>query len=252
MMHMKALISGATSGIGRDMAMILSHMGYDLVIASRDTKKMQQVQKKLPTAVEIITVDLSCAKDCYKLYDMVTEQDIEILINNAGFGAFGKFWEIALEKELNMIDLNIKAVHILTKLFVKYFKERNKGYLLNVASSAAFLPGPLMATYYATKAYVLRLTEAIKKELEKEGSDVKISVLCPGPVDTAFHERANVAFRLKGMKSKTVAKYAIKKMLEGQMIIIPGLTMKLAYMGERFLPKKALLCCVYHFQNKKG
>ena len=109
-----------------------------------------------------------------------------------------------LEKELNMIDLNIKAVHLLTKLFIQYFRQKNSGYLLNVASSAAFLPGPLMATYYATKAYVLRMTEAVWKELQKENSNVKISVLCPGPVDTAFHERANVSFSLKGMKSRKV------------------------------------------------
>ena len=252
MINMKALITGATSGIGRDMAALLSHMGYDLIIASRNTHKMKQVQKKLPTAVEIITVDLCCAEDCYQLYEAVKEQEIDIVINNAGFGAFGPFSDIALEKELDMIDLNIKAVHILTKLFIKYFKERNKGYLLNVASSAAFLQCPLMATYYATKAYVLRLTEAVRKELEKEGSAVKISVLCPGPVDTAFCERANVSFQLKGMKSKRVAKYAIEKMLKGQMIIIPGKAMQLARIGERFLPERALLCIAYHIQHKKG
>lgn len=249
---MKALITGATSGIGRDFAVLLSQKGYDLIIASRDTKKMKQVQKKLCTNVQIITVDLSCEKDCYKLYDMVKEQDIDIVINNAGFGAFGQFWDIPLQKELNMIDLNIKAVHILTKLFVQYFRKKQKGYIMNVSSSAAFLAGPLMATYYATKSYVLRLTEAVYKELQKQNSNIKISVLCPGPVDTAFNERANVSFSLKGMKSKTVAKYALKKMFEGKMLIIPGITMKITHIGERFLPEKLLLSCAYHFQNKKG
>lgn len=249
---MKALITGATSGIGRDFAVLLSQKGYDLIIASRNTKKMKQIQKKLYTNVQIITVDLSCEKDCYKLYDIVKEQDIDIVINNAGFGAFGQFWDIPLQKELNMIDLNIKAVHILTKLFVQYFRKKDKGYIMNVSSSAAFLAGPLMATYYATKSYVLRLTEALYKELQKQNSNIKISVLCPGPVDTAFNERANVSFSLRGMKSKTVAKYALKKMFKGKMLIIPGITMKITHIGERFLPEKLLLSCAYHFQNKKG
>jgi hypothetical protein len=248
----KALITGATSGIGRDFAVLLSQKGYDLIIASRNTKKMKQIQKKLYTNVQIITVDLSCEKDCYKLYDIVKEQNIDIVINNAGFGAFGQFWDIPLQKELNMIDLNIKAVHILTKLFVQYFRKKDKGYIMNVSSSAAFLAGPLMATYYATKSYVLRLTEALYKELQKQNSNIKISVLCPGPVDTAFNERANVSFSLRGMKSKTVAKYALKKMFEGKMLIIPGITMKITHIGERFLPEKLLLSCAYHFQNKKG
>ena len=249
---MKALITGATSGIGRDFAVLLSQKGYDLIIASRNTKKMKQIQKKLYTNVQIIAVDLSCEKDCYKLYDIVKEQNIDIVINNAGFGAFGQFWDIPLQKELNMIDLNIKAVHILTKLFVQYFRKKDKGYIMNVSSSAAFLAGPLMATYYATKSYVLRLTEALYKELQKQNSNIKISVLCPGPVDTAFNERANVSFSLRGMKSKTVAKYALKKMFEGKMLIIPGITMKITHIGERFLPEKLLLSCAYHFQNKKG
>ena len=249
---MKALITGASSGIGRDMALLLSKKGYDLIIASRNTQKIEQVQKRLSTHVEIITVDLSNTEDCYKLYNIVKQQDIDVVINNAGFGAFGNFWDIPLQKELNMIDLNIKAVHILTKLFVDYFRQKNKGYIMNVASSAAFLPGPLMSTYYATKAYVLRITEAVYKELQKENSNVKISVLCPGPVNTEFNKRANVSFSLKGMKSKDVSKYALKKMFEGKMIIIPGLTMKIAYIGERFLPEKVLLSCAYHFQNKKG
>ena len=244
---MKALITGATSGIGRDFAVLLSQKGYDLIIASRNTKKMKQIQKKLYTNVQIITVDLSCEKDCYKLYDIVKEQNIDIVINNAGFGAFGQFWDIPLQKELNMIDLNIKAVHILTKLFVQYFRKKDKGYIMNVSSSAAFLAGPLMATYYATKSYVLRLTEALYKELQKQNSNIKISV-----VDTAFNERANVSFSLRGMKSKTVAKYALKKMFEGKMLIIPGITMKITHIGERFLPEKLLLSCAYHFQNKKG
>jgi len=117
-MSMKALITGATSGIGRDMAVILAKQGIDLIIASRDTKKMQALARRLPVNVKTITVDLSKESDCYYLYNEVKGENIDILINNAGFGAFGYSWEVSLETELNMIDLNIRAVHILTKLFL--------------------------------------------------------------------------------------------------------------------------------------
>ncbi len=248
---MKALITGGTSGIGRDMAVILSHKGYDLILASRNTEKMERMKRKLKTEVQVITVDLSKKEDCYRLYEEVKDQEIEIVINNAGFGAFGKFWEIPLATELNMLDLNVRAVHILTKLFLKDFKKRNRGYILNVASSAAFLPGPLLAAYYATKAYVLRLTEAIYEELRHEKSHVYVGALCPGPVDTGFNERANVRFSLPGMKSRKVAAYGLKKMFERKLVIIPGITMKAAYYGEKLLPEKVLLQAAYRMQKKK-
>ncbi|NLK37268.1 MAG: SDR family oxidoreductase [Epulopiscium sp.] len=248
---MIALITGATSGIGRDMAVILSRQGYDLILASRNTAKMKQLQKRLKTSVEIVTVDLSKEEDCRRLYDTVKEKEIDLLINNAGFGVFGKFHETSLEKELNMIDLNIRAVHMLTKLFLQDFRKRNRGTILNVSSSASFFPGPLLASYYATKAYVLRLSLAIYEELRREGSNVQISVLCPGPVDTGFNERANVRFSLKGMNSRKVAAYALKKMQEGKLVIIPGFTMQAAYYGRRVIPLKLLLKGTYHMQKKK-
>lgn len=248
---MIALITGATSGIGRDMAAILSKQGYDLILASRNKAKMKQLQKRLDTHVDIVEVDLSKAEDCYRLYETIKEKEIDLLINNAGFGVFGKFSETSLEKELNMLDLNVRAVHILTKLFLQDFRKRNRGTILNVASSAAFLPGPLLAGYYATKAYVLRLTEAVYEELRKEGSKVQVSALCPGPVNTGFNERANVRFSLKGMSSRKVAAYALKKMQQGKLIIIPGFTMQAAYYGRRFLPLKLLLRGAYYMQKKK-
>lgn len=248
---MKALITGATSGIGREMAVALAHRGYDLILASRNTKKMEQIKRRLPVHVRIITVDLSREDDCFRLYEMVKGEDIDILINNAGFGAFGRFPEIPLETELNMLDLNVRAVHILTKLFLADFRKRDTGCILNVASSAGFLPGPLMASYYATKSYVLRLTEAIYEELRREGSHVQISALCPGPVETGFNERANVRFSLRGLSARKVAAYGIKGMQAGRPVLIPGIGMKLAYIGEKFLPEKALLRVAYHAQKKK-
>lgn len=248
---MKALITGASGGIGRDMALILSRMGYDLILVSRDVGKMEQVKKHLKTDVQIISADLSVERDCFELYEAVKEQDIDILVNNAGFGAFGRFWEIPLEKELNMLDLNVRAVHILTKLFLSDFRKKDRGYILNVSSSAGFLAGPLMATYYATKNYVLRLTEAIYEELRKDGSHVHICALCPGPVNTGFNDRAGVRFALKGMRSFDVAKYAIDGMFAKRVVMIPGVAMKVAHVGEKFMGEKALLKVAYFFQHKK-
>lgn len=248
---MKALITGATSGIGRDMALVLSRMGYDLILASRNTEKMEQVKRKLPTKVSIITVDLSVEADCYRLYDTVKDQEIDILINNAGYGGYGHFWESPLAQDLNMLDLNVRAVHILTKLFLADFRQRDQGYILNVASSAGFLPGPMMSTYYASKNYVLRLTEAIFEELRRDESNVHVSALCPGPVDTDFNRRANVNFSIGGMKSMDVARYAIEKMFEKRAVILPGKLMKLTYVGEKFLSEEALLRFVYKIQHQK-
>lgn len=248
---MKALITGATSGIGREMAVVLAQMGCDLILASRNTKKMKQLKRRLPVQVRTVTVDLSREKDCFLLYEAVKGEGIDILINNAGYGAFGRFSQIPLETELNMLDLNVRAVHILTKLFLADFRGRDKGYILNVASSAGFLPGPLMASYYATKSYVLRLTEAIYEELRREGSHVRVSALCPGPVETGFNERANVRFSLRGLSARRVAAYGIKGMLRGRAVLIPGIGMKLAYFGEKLLPETALLCVAYHAQKKK-
>ena len=140
---MKALITGATSGIGREMAKILAARGVDLIIASRDEQRMRHIAKRLPVAVRTIAVDLSKAEDCYRLYDAVKAEEIDILINNAGFGAYGATWDVPLETELNMLDLNVRAVQILTKLFLADFRKRGSGRILNVASAAGFLAGLL-------------------------------------------------------------------------------------------------------------
>ena len=162
------------------------------------------------------------------------------------------FTETDNNRELEMIDLNIRAVHLLTKLFLKDMKRRNQGYILNVASSAAFYPGPLMATYYATKAYVLRLTQAIYYELKKEKSKVVVSCLCPGPVDTNFNKVANVHFSVKPMKSEKVAKYAIDQLLnKHKLVIVPGFKMKCAHFFSRFVSDKTLMRFAYRIQKKK-
>ena len=246
---MKALITGASSGIGRDMARELSKKGYDLVLVARDLDKLNEVKKELEAKIEIVCMDISNVDNCKKLYEQY--KDIDILINNAGFGDCGYFYKTNLEKEISMINTNIVAYHVLTKLYLQDMKQKNSGKILNVASIAGFMPGPLMATYYATKNYVVRLSEAIREELNKEKSKVQISILCPGPVDTNFNKVADVEFALKGLSSEYVAKYGIKNFLKGKFYIIPGWKIKLAKIGCKIAPTNIVSKISYNMQKRK-
>ena len=248
---MKALVTGASSGIGRDMARILSEKGYDLIVVARRRDRLENLQKELKTGVQIIPADLSDEKSCFDLYEQTCGEKPDILINAAGFGLFGAFAETDLQRELQMISVNIRALHILTKLFYRDFVKRDSGYILNVASSAAFQPGPLLSSYYASKAYVLRLTEALAEELRRSGSHVYIGALCPGPVQTEFDSVADVRFSVKGLSSMFVADYALRKMFARKTVIVPGSTMKAARFIERFLPEKAIVRAAYHMQKRK-
>lgn len=248
---MKALITGASSGIGADMARYLVSLGHEVILVARRKAKLDKLAKELGDKAEVIVMDVSSTYNCMDLYSKLKKEKIDILINNAGFGLFGEFVNSSIDKELDMIDLNVKTVHTLTKLFLKDFKKRDSGYILNVASSAGFLPGPLMSTYYATKAYVLHLTEAISEELKVSGSNVKISALCPGPVETEFDKVANVSFNSRYMKSDVVAKYAIDKMLKGKRVIIPGFKMKMAIFFMKFVPRNILAKITYNIQKRK-
>lgn len=250
---MKAVITGASSGIGTDMARILSQMGYDLIITARREDRLKKLAGELPTNVTVIPADLSKAENCLEFFEKIKDEDFDFAINNAGFGIFGDFSETALETELDMIDLNVTALHILTKKFLEYFEKKGSGRILNVASSAGLMPGgPLMSSYYATKAYVVSLSRGIYEELRKKKSPVKISVLCPGPVNTEFNSVAGVSFSLKGLDSYETAKYAIKKTLKNKTIIIPGLSIKLAYIMNRLAPSKIALRIAYKIQKKKS
>lgn len=248
---MKALITGASSGIGLDMARYLAQKKYELILVARNREKLEQIQKTLPTKVTIIVADLANEQKVKELYVVTKKENIDILINNAGFGDFGYFTETDLNKELEMINTNIKALHILTKFFLRDMEQRNSGYILNVASSASFQPGPLMSTYYATKSYVYQLTEAIYYEQKKKKTNVHISVLCPGPVKTNFNNVAGVKFGIKPQSSTFVAKYAINQMLANKMLIIPGFKMKCAKFFSRFVSDKFLLRITYRIQKKK-
>lgn len=246
---MNALITGASSGIGRDIAKELNRRGYNLILVARDEKKLEEVKKELKTNVETVSMDISDINNCLKLYEKY--KDIDILINNAGFGDCGDFSETKLEKDISMINTNIVAYHTLMKLYLKNMEEKNKGIILNVASIAGFMPGPLMATYYATKNYIVRISEAIKEELKRKKSKVQISILCPGPVNTNFNKVANVEFALKGLSSEYVAKYAVKKMLKGKFYILPGWKIKLAKIGCKYAPTNLVAKICYNMQRRK-
>ena len=248
---MKALITGASSGIGEAMAKYLSSLGYDLILIARNKEKLQSLRNELKTDVKIIAADLSLESKIKEIYVLCKNDNIDILVNNAGFGLCGRFDELDLNSELEMIDVNIKAVHILTKLFLKDMKKRNSGYILNVSSSAGFQPGPLMATYYSTKAYVTRLTTSIYEELRREKSKVFISCLCPGPVNTNFDKVANVRFAMRGLNKDFVAKYAIDMMFKKKLIIVPGFKMKFILFMSRFASTKFIAKIVYKIQRRK-
>ena len=247
---MKALITGASSGIGKEMAIYLSEKGIDVVLVAREKEKLEEVQSKIKTKSEIICTDLSDIENCMNIYRKI--KNVDILINNAGFGAFGDFAKTDLNTELNMINLNVCAVHTLTKLYLEDMYEKNSGYILNVASIAGFMPGPHMATYHATKAYVLKFTQSIYEEVKEQSKNIKISALCPGPIETPFLDRANVQFKTKVMTAKEVAKCAIENMFKGKYMILPGRNNKMIRILSKIVPDKIIGKIVYNSEEAKS
>ena len=248
---MKALITGASSGIGRELARLLAADCDRLVLAGRDTERLEKLKKELSRRpglqVTTVSADLNRPENCVRLHD--DHPDVDLLVNNAGFGDFGPFCDTSLEKELRMIDTNIRAMHILMKLYLQDMVKRDRGQILNVASIAGFFPGPLMATYYATKAYVVRLSEAVRQELRARGSGVRISVLCPGPVATNFERTANIAFQFNGTDARKVARYALDHL--DRFYIVPGAPFRIARRLGRLLPPAAAASAVYLLQSRR-
>ena len=249
---MKALVTGASSGIGYDMSCYLASKNIDLIVVARRKDRLESIKEKYPNvSIRVIEMDLSEYKNLSSLVEKVKDEDIDILINNAGFGLFGTFDKTDIDTEMKMIDVNIRAVHYLTKVFLKQFIKKDRGYILNVASSAGFMAGPKLSTYYATKNYCLRISQAIYQELKEMNSKVHISVLCPGPVDTEFNTVAHGEFKTKAATSEYVAKYAIDQMFKNKLIIIPTIKMKLAIFFIRFVPTKLLLGITSSIQERK-
>ncbi len=248
---MKALVTGASSGIGYEISKYLAKRGYDIIVVARNRQALENLKEEIKTNVQIVCMDLSVVDNCVKLYENFKDENIDVLINNAGFGMYGNFDILDMNKEIEMINVNILACDILTKLFLKDMKKRDAGYILNVGSIAGFMPGPLMSSYYASKSYVVKLTQAIRKELKKSKSGVSVSVLCPGPVNTNFNSIAGVKFAVRPLSSEYVAKYAVDMMFKKKLVIVPGFTIKLARFFSKFTPDNILAEITYYIQTKK-
>ena len=248
---MRALITGASSGIGRDISKELARRGYDIVIVARSEDKLNELKNEITNVqVEVIAMDISNLDNCKELYEKVGY--VDILVNNAGFGLFGKFNTTDINREMEMVDLNVKSLHFLTKLFLKDMVEKDKGYILNVSSIAGHLPGPFMSTYYATKHYVFNLSESINEELKKDRSHVRVGTLNPGPVETNFNKVANVKFNLISLTSEYVAKYTVDKMLKGKTDITPGFGVRCTRFFAKVVPDTLMAKIVYNTQKKRG
>lgn len=248
---MKALITGASSGIGREFAYQLANEGYDIIITGRRQERLEEIKKNIKNVnVDVYACDLSKEEDCYKLFKEFP--DIDLLVNNAGFGVFGEFSKTDLDAEIEMINLNIKALHILMKLYLQRMEEKNSGNIINVASSAAFFPGPMFSSYYSSKAYVYRMTLAIYEELRRKNSKVRVSVLCPGPVDTEFNSVAGVKFGLSAVTVDYVVRYTLKMLKKKKTVITPSLSIKLTRILSKIVPDKIASRAVYKIQKAKN
>jgi uncharacterized protein len=253
------LITGASNGIGYELARLFAKKKYSLVLVSSDEEKLNKAAKNIKdefdTFVKVIVKDLrkiNSAKEIYKELNKETIK-INILVNNAGFGLFGKFDDTNLEKEIDMIQVNNISLTQLTKLFLKDMIERKDGKILNVASTAAFQPGPLMAVYYATKSYVLSFSEALAEELK--GTGVSVTTLCPGPTKTGFEKRADLEdsklFKsIKVMESKDVARIGYEGLMKNKRVVIPGFTNNVMANAPRFVPRNFVTSAVKKVQEK--
>ena len=248
---MIALVTVASSGIGRDIARELVARGWDVIIVARRIERLHELKNELGSHAKCIRCDVSRIEECKKLHEVIQPQNIDMLVNCAGFGACGFFDETDLDTELEMINTNLVAVHVLTKLFLVDFIRKNRGYILNVASIAGFFAGPYMAAYYATKNYVVSMTGAVSEELHQKKSRVKISALCPGPVDTEFNDVARVKFSSKPITSRMAAKQGIDGVMKGKTYIVPAVKIKMLRFVKRLLPDRMITHFCFGFQKKK-
>lgn len=258
---MYALVTGASAGIGMEIAKYLSILGYDLILTARSEDKLQDLRKTIlkrfpDRTVLVIPADLSKREECFRLYkeacERAGEENMEFVANNAGKGVYGLFLETDLDAELELIDLNVASVHILSKLFLRDMVRRGHGTLMNVGSCAGFMSGPTFSSYYASKNYVVRLTEAIHEELRRAKSPVKVSCLCPGPTDTAFNKNSGVAVSGKQIKSAQVAREGVDGALKGKMIVIPGKKMPAVVRASSLMGEHLSTRLNYRLQVKKA
>jgi len=245
-----ALITGASSGIGLELAQRFARNDYELVLVARNRQRLEQIAAELKR-VKVIAKDLALSLAPEEIHQEVPK--IDVLVNNAGYTVFGKFAETPLAEELSMMQVNMTALVSLTKLYLPQMIAAGNGRILNVASTAAFQPGPLMAIYYATKAFVLSFSEAIANELE--GTGVTVTALCPGPTATGFQERGKMqnSGLVKGKKimdARTVAEVGYRALMAGKPVVIPGLKNQLLAQSIRVSPRRVVTKIVRAMQNE--
>ncbi len=255
-----ALVTGASAGIGAEIAGYLASKGYDLILTARSRDRLQKVKRKIikmfpEREILVIPADLTSKEECFRLHREACEkagrENIDFVVNNAGMGVYGRFLETDLNRELDLIDLNVRSVHILSKLFLRDLVKKGDGVLLNVGSCAGFTSGPTFSSYYASKNYVVRLTEAIHEELRRAKSPVRVCCLCPGPVDTAFNDNAGVKVSGKQISARQAAVEGVDGALKGKMLVIPGKKMKLVTIGSHLLGEHLSTKLNYLIQVKK-
>ncbi|MDF5734830.1 MULTISPECIES: SDR family NAD(P)-dependent oxidoreductase [unclassified Nostoc] len=241
-----ALITGAASGIGYQLTQIFARHSYNLVLVDKNEQKLTEIIDEFPQKfgifVKIFVKDLSIPTSPEEIFTELQQASIKIdvLVNNAGFGTYGVFNETDLTLELKMLQVNMVSLTHLTKLFLKDMVEQNYGKILNVASAAAFQPGPLMAVYFATQAYVLSFSEAIANELE--GTGISVTVLCPGPTASEFQQTAamgdsKIANVKRMMDTKTVARIGYQGLMTNKIVVVPGMRNKILTESVRFTPR---------------
>jgi short-subunit dehydrogenase len=243
---MAALITGASVGIGRELAKIFAERGHDLVLVARNREQLetvaQECESKGQIKARVLAKDLSLASSPREIFDELMRENVvvDVLVNNAGVGTHGLFADIDLDADLRLLQVNIVALTAMTKLFLREMLSRGKGRIMNVASTAAFQPGPLMATYYASKAYVLSFSEAVAQEVAGRG--VSVTALCPGPVETEFQKRAGIEgsrlFKSAAMNPRRVALAGYRGMMQGHRIVMPGVSNRIVSFANRLVPRR--------------
>ncbi|HEX7312682.1 MAG TPA: SDR family oxidoreductase [Pyrinomonadaceae bacterium] len=255
-----ALVTGASGGIGEELARLFAADGHDLVLVARSRDKLARLAEELKgkhgVAARVLAADLARPESPREIFDELQGAGVGVdaLVNNAGFGSYGLFAETDLKSELDLLQVNVVALTHLTKLFLPGMLARRRGYVMNVASTAAFQPGPLMAVYYASKAYVLSLSEALTNECA--GTGVTVSALCPGPTATGFVAAAGMGdsklFDRAVMDARTVAVDGYRGLLAGKTIVIPGFRNNLLARSIGFFPRNLVTKVVRGIQEKRG
>ena len=247
-----ALITGASSGIGREFARQLSLEGHPLILVARRRDRLETLRAELGTECLLLPADLARREDLIRLCEDLVGRRIDVFINNAGFGVSGPFMGTDLMREVNMIDVNVTAQHVLLKYVLHRMEAEGGGSILNVASSAGLFPGgPFMSGYYATKAYMASLTRGVAEELRQGKSPVYVGCLCPGPVNTEFNAVADVTFALPGISAEECVSYALRMMRRKKTVIVPGREIRAAVVGQRLLPAALTVRLTAAQQKKK-